>query len=1078
MKRILIYIFLLCFCWSPAYAEVTDWLSPGTAASVDRDDKADWVNPDNIKTVDTAYARNALGSKTYGDWLRATNFNFDAVIPEGATIVGIEVQKIRTSSGGSGYLHDDVVRLRKTSGQVGDNKANASLWTSTGTTDYYGGESDLWGTTWSRAEVVSEDFGVDMSIFNDHAEDLIYARIYNARIRVYYSEAAAPTSGLKVSGVADPAKVGGVASPAAVAGVRLSGGNGGNGGNGNGDIGGNGELEVYMTASNASCNEGDGTKNIQVRLSEPSAETVTVNWVAIGTASYDGAQSSEHGSGADFSPASGEISFSPGQTEKNITLTIVDNTAAEPDQKLNVILTGATNATVRVGSEVCNLTIADNDRDVLLDVTNLPSTAPLGGSGWGGSNWNLVAGGNALNNRNRLQAILDHFKTHHSSGYKYGGAAVVLYFPVGTYTFETRDDTSKPVVFPLHTNKITMIGGGADGRQHPGVPQTVLKMATPYEGAWKSTRMFVTWHSGYTSGYTWTHAYDSEKNRLLIKNLVMDGDAQNCGGTTEVIDGAGKWTYPYEQCYPLFIQGYKTGGRTQWAMEKTKIINATSGAFAPYEGQNAHVWQFEAENCVKGFVVMTGGHTTLYAYDIKSGGDYEPGGIWMEPNSANQDLPHSIYGDNWYIPEGRHFKLSCGSHPDGRVELSNVYYGKNPLALDSVKCNMVTISANLGQIDISDSTLHFGSYPRSIVLGIINFTNCDFISYPDYLKGSVARTEHCINVVSPTANFIAYRNFQLTYTNCTFSNDGKASGYGAYGLATMGGYNWDDYPNNFVKFINCTFDNTLDGAFLAGYRWGNFTGRGGWTTIFEDCIFNTNPSSGKSVLFEGTKNNFVEWHDSSGYRSRSFLINPTFNENLTDLFKIYGYADSTKQNKSWLYMSGTLPAAQAANSIAQYASGITNLSIANAAVSAGISSIPRSSQTTVTTSENHGLTTGDKIIFDGFDSTANASWFTNLSPHTNVPLFTAEVVNATQFKVKNEAGTDYINSSGYSANYDSTKDTARVSKYPFRTITGTAGDNPVTSKPAGLVGDRYVAGTINYRCTASGTQGRAVWTAE
>jgi hypothetical protein len=206
------------------------------------------------------------------------------------------------------------------------------------------------------------------------------------------------------------------------------------------------------------------------------------------------------------------------------------------------------------------------------------------------------------------------------------------------------------------------------------------------------------------------------------------------------------------------------------------------------------------------------------------------------------------------------------------------------------------------------------------------------------------------------------------------------------------------------------------------------------------------------------------------------VINPTYSLGGNKIYYLRGGSGAT-HDYCWLYHSGTLTAAQNDNSIStQY--GINTISVANAEVSARISAILRSTQTTVTTSEPHGLVTGDKIVFDGFSSSGNQSWFTNMSPHSSVPLFTAEVVNSTQFKVKNAAGSAYIDSSGYSANYSSSGDIARVSKYPFRTITASTGDNPATSKPAGLVGDRYDAGGTYYRCVTSGAQGASAWAVE
>jgi hypothetical protein len=169
---------------------VTGWKSPQTAAGVDRDGKANWSNVDNAKVDDNNYAENILFKSDYGDWLRLTNFGFTGSdIPSGATINGIEVQYKRSSDWAS-VVNDSVVKLRKTAGQVGDNKASAVYWATSKETVTKGGATDTWNAGLVDSDIISSNFGIDLSPMNNDGTGY-RARVYYCQIRIYYTAATA-----------------------------------------------------------------------------------------------------------------------------------------------------------------------------------------------------------------------------------------------------------------------------------------------------------------------------------------------------------------------------------------------------------------------------------------------------------------------------------------------------------------------------------------------------------------------------------------------------------------------------------------------------------------------------------------------------------------------------------------------------------------------------------------------------------------------------------------------------------------------------------------------------------------------
>ncbi|HEX8286252.1 MAG TPA: Calx-beta domain-containing protein [Pyrinomonadaceae bacterium] len=114
------------------------------------------------------------------------------------------------------------------------------------------------------------------------------------------------------------------------------------------------EGEPSLSVANLNVTEGNaGTTNadVIVTLLPASGQTVTVNYsTAGGTADVVN----------DYAPASGTLTFAPGETGKTIPLQIVGDTAVEPDESFHVNLSGAANAFVSKANAVVNILNDDN----------------------------------------------------------------------------------------------------------------------------------------------------------------------------------------------------------------------------------------------------------------------------------------------------------------------------------------------------------------------------------------------------------------------------------------------------------------------------------------------------------------------------------------------------------------------------------------------------------------------------------------------------------------------------------------------------------------------------------------------
>lgn len=134
-----------------------------------------WTNPSNAATQNTTYATTSINAQT-SHYLLSSGCSFS--LPSGSTINGITVKVRRDSSSSpTGCIDDSSVRLFKAGSAVGDNKAvgtpgGTCSIDQTDTTITYGGTSDLWGTTWTEAEVEAAGFGVGYSMveFDGEAE--------------------------------------------------------------------------------------------------------------------------------------------------------------------------------------------------------------------------------------------------------------------------------------------------------------------------------------------------------------------------------------------------------------------------------------------------------------------------------------------------------------------------------------------------------------------------------------------------------------------------------------------------------------------------------------------------------------------------------------------------------------------------------------------------------------------------------------------------------------------------------------------------------------------------------------------
>uniref|UniRef100_UPI002FE0B67D DUF6701 domain-containing protein n=1 Tax=Noviherbaspirillum sp. TaxID=1926288 RepID=UPI002FE0B67D len=81
----------------------------------------------------------------------------------GATITGIRVN-VERSSNNNGTQRDNSMRLVKAGTVTGADRATSTIYSTTDTYESHGGATDLWGTTWTPADINQANFGAALSV--------------------------------------------------------------------------------------------------------------------------------------------------------------------------------------------------------------------------------------------------------------------------------------------------------------------------------------------------------------------------------------------------------------------------------------------------------------------------------------------------------------------------------------------------------------------------------------------------------------------------------------------------------------------------------------------------------------------------------------------------------------------------------------------------------------------------------------------------------------------------------------------------------------------------------------------------
>lgn len=188
MKRLL--IILLC-----STLLLADSAGPNSGTATG----AGWASPSNVGASDNAYATYAIAGATIhcpkceepttvvGKSASLSISSLGFAIPASATITGISATFEHKCSG-SGSCSTSTSDGGKVQLSKGTNKGSSPTWATIDETETLGSSTDLWGSTWTVADINATSFGMTVVVINSNTSTRTASVDYMA-LTVYYSPA-------------------------------------------------------------------------------------------------------------------------------------------------------------------------------------------------------------------------------------------------------------------------------------------------------------------------------------------------------------------------------------------------------------------------------------------------------------------------------------------------------------------------------------------------------------------------------------------------------------------------------------------------------------------------------------------------------------------------------------------------------------------------------------------------------------------------------------------------------------------------------------------------------------------------
>jgi Secretion system C-terminal sorting domain len=145
-----------------------------------------WANPNRSTISDDIYARVQLQAGETSKYLEVSDYGW--VLPPAATILGIEVQIEGHQEDLIADMADASIRLMKAGVPTGTDHAGPGVYDDKDLVNTYGNSVDLWGTTWTAADIMDPGFGVLYSVTRLSGPSSYYMFVDYVEVTVYYTD--------------------------------------------------------------------------------------------------------------------------------------------------------------------------------------------------------------------------------------------------------------------------------------------------------------------------------------------------------------------------------------------------------------------------------------------------------------------------------------------------------------------------------------------------------------------------------------------------------------------------------------------------------------------------------------------------------------------------------------------------------------------------------------------------------------------------------------------------------------------------------------------------------------------------
>jgi Secretion system C-terminal sorting domain len=144
-----------------------------------------WANPNRCTITDDLWARVNLSAGETSKYLEVSDYGW--VIPVGATILGIQVKIEGHQENFAANFADASIVLMQAGSPVSTDRAGTGYYDDKDYTNTYGSSTDLWGTTWTPADIMDPGFGVLYSVTRLSGTGTYYMYVDYVELTVYYT---------------------------------------------------------------------------------------------------------------------------------------------------------------------------------------------------------------------------------------------------------------------------------------------------------------------------------------------------------------------------------------------------------------------------------------------------------------------------------------------------------------------------------------------------------------------------------------------------------------------------------------------------------------------------------------------------------------------------------------------------------------------------------------------------------------------------------------------------------------------------------------------------------------------------